>query len=112
MLWTLILAAVLAVYLYVKNKPKGAGEHVKCPYCKSENVNIGKRGYSFAQGAAMAVALFLIRLVVAGIQMKVSGDSINLDGMVVSPLLGLLMGFIGAKNLHGRCIACGKDFSL
>ena len=112
MIWTFILAAVLAVYLWFKNKPKGAGEHVKCPYCNSENVHIGKRGYSFSQGIAMAVILFLLRFVVAGIQMKATGGAINLDGFYLFPILGLLMGFIGAGNMHGKCISCGKGFDL
>lgn len=112
MIWTIILAAALAAYLWFKNRPKGAGGHVKCPYCNSENVNIGKRGYSMTQGIAMAVVLFLLRLVVAGITMKVTGDPINLDGFYLFPVIGLLMGFIGAGNLHGRCIACGKGFDM
>ena len=100
MIWTIILAAVFAVILAVKNKPHGLGEKTKCPFCGSENVNIGKRGFSFAQGIGMAVALPLSRLVVAAIVWKVTEQPINTDGLYLAAGLGLLLGFIGAGNLR------------
>ena len=112
MIWTIILAAVFAVILAVKNKPHGLGEKAKCPHCGSENIHIGKRGYSFAQGIGMAVALLLSRLVVAAIIMKVTEQTINMDGSYLAAVLGLLLGFVGAGNLHGKCIACGKGFDI
>ena len=112
MIWTIILAAVFAVILAVKNKPHGLGEKTKCPSCGSENVNIGKRGFSFAQGIGMAVALPLSRLVVAAIIWKVTEQPINTDGLYLAAGLGLLLGFIGAGNLRGTCIACGKKFDI
>ena len=112
MIWTIILAAVFAVILAVKNRPHGLGDKTKCPHCGSENVHIGKRGFSVSQGIAMAVAMFLSRLVVAAIIMKVTEQPINLDGFYLAPILGLLLGFIGAGNLRGKCIACGKGFDI
>jgi len=112
MIWTIILAAVFAVYLAVKYRPHGLGEKTKCPYCGSENVQIGKRGFSVSQGIAMAVVMALSRLVVAAIVMKVNEQPINLDGIYLAPILGLLLGFVGAGNLHGKCIACGKGFDV
>lgn len=112
MIWTIILAAVFAVILAVKNKPHGLGEKAKCPHCESENVHIGKRGYSFAQGLSMAVALPLSRLVVAAIIARMSEQPVDTDGFILAAVLGLLLGFVGAGNLHGKCIACGKGFDI
>ena len=112
MIWTIILAAVFAVILAVKNKPHGLGDNPKCPYCGSENVQVRKRGFSFAQGIAMAVAMFLARILVSAIVMKVTDNPINMDGFYLAPILGILLGFVGAGNLRGSCVACGKSFDI
>jgi hypothetical protein len=114
MIWTILLAAVIAAYLYFTNRPHGMGEKVTCPHCGSDNVHIEKRGYSFRQGLSMAIAMLLLRILISTVEVKagVKVESTLVDNLLLSAGIGLLFGFIGARNLQGRCIACGKTFRL
>lgn len=127
MIWTIILAIVLGIYISIRSKApvKRDGEVGTCPVCGSDKIHIHKRGYSIGLGLVLALILTVFYFAVSIFTTARSGIYLTLDedgqfvrsatmlfGGIVPIVLGLLLGFAGSGSLRGKCLSCGKDFDM
>ena len=101
----------------METNEKGA----KCPACGGTNTHIYRRGYSLGLGLLGAVAFTLAYMIWTIVRTDYAnlseagqtGVVLGMQFQLIWPVVaGLLCGFIGKNELHGKCLDCGKKFRL